>query len=83
VYFFILMFLSVYNYMVWQGSQGYNASALNPHEAKMAGILAQFRAGVTGMLIPLAAVCAYVLMNAPGHEAAARARSTPAARAPC
>lgn len=73
VYFFILMFLSVYNYMVWQGSQGYNASALNPHEAKMAGILAQFRAGVTGMLIPLAAVCAYVLMNAPAHEAAARA----------
>jgi len=70
IFFFILMFLSVYNYMVWQGSQGYNASALTPHEAKMAGILAQFRGGVTGMLIPLSAVCAYVMMNAPVHEAA-------------
>jgi len=73
VFFFILMFLSVYNYMVWQGSQGYNASALTPHEAKMAGILAQFRVGVTAMLIPLAAVGAYVMMNAPVHEAATQA----------
>lgn len=72
VFFFILMFLSVYNYMVWQGSQGYNASAFSPHEAKMAGILAQFRAGVTFLLIPLASICAYVMMNAPEHEAAAR-----------
>lgn len=70
MFFFILMFLSVYNYMVWQGSQGYNASAISPHEAKMAGILAQFRAGVTYLLIPLVAICAYVMMNAPVHEAA-------------
>lgn len=69
-FFFILMLLTVYNYMVWQGSQGYNSSALNPHEAKMANILAQFRAGVTYLLIPLAAICAYVLMHAPLHEAA-------------
>lgn len=68
IFFFILMFLSVYNYMVWQGSQGYNASAISPHEAKMAGMLAQFRAGVTYLLIPLAAICAYVLMNAPVQE---------------
>jgi SSS family solute:Na+ symporter len=72
-YFFILMFLSVYNYMVWQGSQGYNASAISPHEAKMANILAQFRGGVTGFIVPLAAVCAYVLMNAPVYEAATMA----------
>ncbi|MEX1118546.1 MAG: hypothetical protein WEB60_07100 [Terrimicrobiaceae bacterium] len=70
VYFFILMFLSIYNYMVWQGSSGYNASAISPHEAKMANILAQFRSGVTYLIIPLAAICAYVLMNAPVHEAA-------------
>ncbi|HBR92869.1 MAG TPA: sodium:solute symporter [Opitutae bacterium] len=72
-FFLILMFLTVYNYMVWQGSQGYNASATSPHEAKMAGILAQFRSGVTYLLIPLAAICAYVLMNAPVHEAATQA----------
>lgn len=71
--FIIMLILTVYNYMVWQGSQGYNSSALNPHEAKMANILAQFRSGVTFLLIPLAAICAYVLMNAPVHEAATRA----------
>ncbi len=70
VYFFILMFLTVYNYMVWQGSQGYNASAISPHEAKMANILAQFRGGVTNFIIPLAAICAYVLMHAPVREEA-------------
>jgi solute:Na+ symporter, SSS family len=69
-FFVILMFLSIYNYMVWQGSQGYNSSAINPHEAKMANILAQFRSGVTYLLIPLAAICAYVLINAPINEAA-------------
>jgi len=72
-YFLILMFLSVYNYMVWQGTQGYNASAISPHEAKMANILAQFRSGVTFLIIPLAAICAYVLMHAPVHEAATSA----------
>lgn len=74
IWFFIIMLsISVYNFMVWQGTQGYNSSARNPHEAKMAGILAQFRSGVTYLLIPLAAICAYVLMNAPVHEAATEA----------
>lgn len=69
-FFFILLFLTIYNYMVWQGTQGYNSSALNPHEAKMANMLGQFRAGVTYLLIPFAAVCAYVLMHAPIQQAA-------------
>jgi len=73
LYFVILMFLSIYNYMVWQGSSAYNASAISPHEAKMANILAQFRSGVTYLIIPLAAICAYVLMNAPVHDAATAA----------
>ncbi|WFB36231.1 sodium:solute symporter [Kiritimatiellota bacterium B12222] len=69
-FFVMMLFITIYNFMVWQGTQGYNSSAINPHEAKMAGILAQFRSGVTYLLIPLAAVCAYVLMHAPIHEAA-------------
>jgi SSS family solute:Na+ symporter len=72
-FFMMMLFITVYNFMVWQGTQGYNSSAINPHEAKMAGILAQFRSGVTYLLIPLAAICAYVLMNAPLHEAATQA----------
>ncbi|MGE9291427.1 MAG: sodium:solute symporter family protein [Puniceicoccales bacterium] len=69
-FFLMMLFITVYNFMVWQGTQGYNSSAINPHEAKMAGILAQFRSGVTYLLIPLAAICAYVLMHAPVHESA-------------
>lgn len=78
--FLILLFLAFYNYMVWQGTQAYNCSAINPHEAKMASILAQIRTGVTLMLIPLAAVSAYVLMNAPVYgEATAAAEAQIAA----
>jgi SSS family solute:Na+ symporter len=69
-FFMMMLFITIYNFMVWQGTQGYNSSAINPHEAKMAGILAQFRSGVTYLLIPLAAICAYVLLHAPVHEAA-------------
>tara|TARA_R100000027_G_scaffold52103_2_gene40793 strand:- start:16824 stop:18824 length:2001 start_codon:yes stop_codon:yes gene_type:complete len=72
-FFMMMLFITVYNFMVWQGTQGYNSSAINPHEAKMAGILAQFRSGVTYLLIPLAAICAYVLLHAPVHEAASTA----------
>ena len=70
-FFMIMLFISVYNYMVWQGTQGYNSSARSPHEAKMAGILAQLRMGVSYMMMPFAAICAFVMMNAPSHETAA------------
>lgn len=41
VWFFAAMaFRQVYGYMAWQGTQAYNAAARNPHEAKMARILA-------------------------------------------
>ena len=34
--------ISLYATRTWQGTQGYNSSALTPHEAKMGGILAAF-----------------------------------------
>jgi len=70
VFFLILMLLNVYNYRVWQGSQGYNSSALSPHEARMAGVLSEFRSAIVLLLIPLTAICAYVLMHAPVYEEA-------------
>ncbi|MBC2592839.1 sodium:solute symporter [Ruficoccus amylovorans] len=72
-FFLMLIFISCYNFMVWQGSQGYNSSARTPHEAKMAGILAQLRTSVTFLLIPLAAICAYVMMHAPVYGEATAA----------
>ncbi|MEM6457815.1 MAG: sodium:solute symporter [Planctomycetota bacterium] len=77
LFFLLLAALRVYNYMVWQGSQGYNSAAKNPHEAKMAVVIAQFRTLVQALIVPLAAIAAYVLMHAPEYATQATSvRST-------
>jgi SSS family solute:Na+ symporter len=60
-------FIGFYTYRVWQGNQGYNSSAINAHESKMACILSQLRDFVSILLIPIAAICAYVLLHAPEY----------------
>ncbi|OHB41929.1 MAG: hypothetical protein A2Y13_10795 [Planctomycetes bacterium GWC2_45_44] len=66
-YFIVIMLNSVVNRLAWQGSQAYNSSAKSPHEAKMAGVLGQFRGlGFTYalMLMPLVA---YMIMHNPDY----------------
>lgn len=76
-WFFVMMaVLGIYQYRVWQGSQAYNASAISPHEAKMANVLGGFRGLITFLLIPFAAIAAWVLLNGdvmPVEAAAAQA----------
>jgi SSS family solute:Na+ symporter len=58
-FFAILWFLTLYNHMAWQGTQGFNSSALTPHEAKMGVVVGGIRAQIIGiglMLIPLVAI---------------------------
>lgn len=58
-YFIIGGFFTLYNYMSWQGTQGYYCSASTPHEAKMSKIVGGFRGGMITLgltLIPLAAM---------------------------
>lgn len=62
-FFMIMAFNAIYTYMAWQGNQGYNCAAKNPHEAKMARILAAWRFGATWTVIMLIAIFAWVLMN--------------------
>ncbi|MFV0337448.1 MAG: sodium:solute symporter, partial [Chthoniobacterales bacterium] len=64
-FFLISAFISVYGFRAWQGSQGYNASALNAHEAKMAGILGEFRGIVTTLVILLIPVFIYAYLHLP------------------
>lgn len=64
-FFLISAFISVYGYRAWQGNQGYNASALNAHEAKMAGILGEFRGIVTTLVVLLIPVFIYAYLNLP------------------
>jgi SSS family solute:Na+ symporter len=59
------LFTGVYSYMAWQGNQGFNASALNPHEARMGRILGQWRGYASTVMVTLLALCAYVFMHHP------------------
>ncbi len=64
---------SVYAYMAWQGNQGFNAAAANPHEAKMGRILGTWRAGALYVVLSLIAAAAYTYMHHPDFIAGAAA----------
>ena len=66
-YFFIQAFVMVYGYRAWQGSQAYNFSAKTAHEAKMAGIIGEWRGLVLMLIMMLLPIGAYVVMHHPGH----------------
>ena len=58
----------MYGALSWQGSQGYNSSAKNAHEAKMGVVLAGWRGVPQGMFMFLVPVLVYVLMNHPDYQ---------------
>jgi SSS family solute:Na+ symporter len=70
-YFAIQIFLNCYQRMAWQGTQGYNCAARSPHEAKMAGILAQWRLGVTGIMLVLIPMIVHVALSDPQYASIA------------
>jgi len=67
-YVLINVFGWIYSYMAWQGSQGFNCSAANPHEAKMGKVLGQWRAFSVMVMVTLLAVCAYTYLNHPDFQ---------------
>ena len=70
-YFLIGAFVFVYGRMAWQGSQGYFCSAKSAHEAKMAGMLGEWRALVLTLVVMLLPIGAYVVMHHPDHAGVA------------
>lgn len=64
-YVLISIFSSVYTYMSWQGNAGFNASALNAHEAKMGKIIAGWRAFAQGLMFTLLGLAAITFMHHP------------------
>jgi solute:Na+ symporter, SSS family len=70
-YFLIGSIGAVYGFRAWQGNQGYYCAARNPHEAKMAGILGEWRGLVLGMVVLFVPVSCYVIMNHPEHTGVA------------
>ncbi len=74
-YFLILYFAWFYNWMAWQGTQGFNASAKSPHEQRMAKVLGTWRYFAQELLIPIVAICAIAfLMHPELFPSAANAR---------
>jgi solute:Na+ symporter, SSS family len=70
VWFFLIVgFNQVYNFMAWQGPQGYYAAAKSPHAAKMARILAEWRTSIVQLLMVFLPVCALYVSLAPQWEA--------------
>jgi SSS family solute:Na+ symporter len=47
----------------WQGAQGYNVSARDAHELRMAYVLGFFRATIYSLMIIVLAISAYVVMH--------------------
>jgi SSS family solute:Na+ symporter len=64
-YVIIGLFATVYGYMSWQGNSAYNASALNPHEAKMGKIISGWRLFSQTLMFTLLGLAAIALLHAP------------------
>lgn len=66
VWFFLMMgILQVYSTRAWQGSQGYNSAARTPHEARMAGILGEFRGLIVSLVILLVPIFIFAYLHLP------------------
>ena len=66
-YILIGMFASVLNRGAWQGAQGYSSAALNPHEAKMAAVLGQWRVKLSSLMILLIGIVGFAYLNHPDN----------------
>ena len=66
-FFMMAAFLQVYGTKAWQGSQGYNAAARTPHEARMAGILGEFRGMITGLVLMMVPIFVFAYLHLPQY----------------
>jgi SSS family solute:Na+ symporter len=72
-YFLIGVFGFLYGTMSWQGTQAYNASARTAHEAKMGGMLGQWRVLPQTVMLLFVPIVAYTVLNHPHFSAIAEA----------
>ncbi|MDG2020596.1 MAG: hypothetical protein P8J59_01455 [Phycisphaerales bacterium] len=70
-YWVISVVVLFYGMLGWQGTSGYNAAAIDAHEAKMANILNGWRFRVLLLITLVLPICIRVVMNSPAHADAA------------
>ena len=64
-YHLIGVFGAIYVVLSWQGTQGYNSSAKSAHEAKMGGVLSNWRGVPMVLLLLIVPICAYTVLHHP------------------
>lgn len=62
-YFLVGVIGNIYAWMSWQGTQGYNSSAANAHEAKMAGMLSNWRNLPQAVFMLFVPIVAYTVLH--------------------
>jgi SSS family solute:Na+ symporter len=64
VWFYLIgIFGYLYSIMAWQGTSAFSVAPKSPHEARMAGILGQWRAGTVALIVYFLAICAFTVMH--------------------
>lgn len=64
-FYLIWAFGFFYRGMIWQGNQGYNTSAISPHEARMGKILGTWRILTLNLMLLVIPICAYTFIHNP------------------
>jgi SSS family solute:Na+ symporter len=70
-FFSVFAFKVFYNYLGWQGGQGYFSAARSPHEFRMSRILGEWRNAVFYLVMLLPPIGAFVFFNHPDFAAPA------------
>ncbi len=71
LYFIIGIVGVIYGAMSWQGTQAYNSSASSAHEAKMAGVLGNWKGFPQNLFILFVPIIIYTVMHHPDFSAIA------------
>jgi len=70
-FFLIMAFGYIYNFMAWQGGQGYYGAARSPHEARMGRVVSKLRATTQNFPLVLLAIAAYTILHNINYSAQA------------
>ena len=62
-FFLIMAFGFMYNFMAWQGGQGYYGAARSPHEARMGRVVSKLRSTTQNFPLVLLAIAAFTLLH--------------------
>lgn len=64
-FYLIWAFGFFYRGLIWQGNQGYNTSAISPHEARMGKILGTWRILSVNLIMLVLPICVYTFLHNP------------------